>query len=265
MCSRAARRHRRCPMHEPPIHQFLCGPLPHGVAEVLERLRRTKGVTQIAVMPDVHLASEFCVGSVVASDRYLFPNAVGGDIGCGMLAVRFDGDAESLEDADRAARLLGTLMELCPGRRHHRRTAPAVDAAVCEMSVSHDQIRTELNADGCRTQAGTLGAGNHFLELQADETGALWLMIHTGSRHLGQVIHQHHLAYARKLPTGLFAIDVDSEAGRAYLLDVAISRAWARANRRRCGARSSPRGGTGSAGLAAARHASRLRPQPCAI
>ena len=219
-------------MHEPSIHRFLCGPLPHGVADVLERLRRTEGVTQIAVMPDVHLASEFCVGTVVASDRYLFPNAVGGDIGCGMLAMQLDGTAESLEDPDRAARLLGTLIELCPGRRHHRRTAPAVDSDVLEMPLSHDQLRMQLMSEGCRTQAGTLGAGNHFLELQADETGALWLMIHTGSRHLGQVIHHHHLAHARKLSSGLFAIGIDSDHGRAYLTDIAVARAWARENRR---------------------------------
>ena len=219
-------------MPEVPIHQFLCGPLPHGVSDVLQRLRKTEGVTQIAVMPDVHLASEFCVGTVVASDRYLFPNAVGGDIGCGMLAMQFDGTATALEEPDRAARLLGTLIELCPGRRHHRRTAPVVDPAVQEMPLSHDQLRMQLTSEACRTQAGTLGAGNHFLELQADDTGSLWLMIHTGSRHLGQVIHHHHLEQARKLSTGLLAIDVDSDHGRAYLTDVAFARAWAKENRR---------------------------------
>jgi tRNA-splicing ligase RtcB len=218
-------------MHDVPIHQFLCGPLPHGVPDVLERLRKTEGVTQIAVMPDVHLASEFCVGTVVASNRYLFPNAVGGDIGCGMLAMQFDGTAESLEDPDLAARLLGTLIELCPGRRHHRRTAPAVDPVVHEMPLSHDQLRMQLTSEACRTQAGTLGAGNHFLELQVDEAGSLWLMIHTGSRHLGQVIHHHHLAHARRLSTGLFAIDSESEHGRAYRRDVAVARAWAKENR----------------------------------
>ncbi len=219
-------------MRDVPMHQFLCGPLPRGVSDVLERLRETEGVVHIAVMPDVHLASEFCVGTVVASDRYLFPNAVGGDIGCGMLAMQFDGTVEAIEDPDRAARLLGTLIELCPGRRHHRRTVPAVDRAVQEMPVSHDQLRMQVRGDGCRTQAGTLGAGNHFLELQADEENTLWLMIHTGSRHLGQVIHHHHLAHARRLSSGLSAIEIDSDDGRAYLADVAVGRAWAKENRR---------------------------------
>jgi tRNA-splicing ligase RtcB len=218
--------------HDVAIAQFVGGPLPKGVSDVLERLQRTEGVTRIAVMPDVHVAAEFCVGTVVASDRYLFPNAVGGDIGCGMLAMQFDGEAESLADADVAARLLGALMEGCPGRRHHRRAAPAVAPALRELPLSHTQLRAQCDGEAVRTQAGTLGAGNHFLELQSDDVGGLWLMIHTGSRHLGQVIHHHHLARAVKLPTNLLAIPVDSDHGRDYLMDVAFGRAWAQKNRR---------------------------------
>ncbi|MGN6366994.1 MAG: RtcB family protein [Phycisphaerae bacterium] len=217
---------------EAPVHQFLCGSLPRGVAEVLDRLQNTEGVTHIAVMPDVHLASEFCVGTVVASDRYLFPNAVGGDIGCGMLALQFDGDACALEDPDRAAQLLGALIERCPGRRHHRRMAPVLDSAVREMPLSHDELRKQSGSDACRTQLGTLGAGNHFLELQSDEQNHLWLMLHTGSRHLGQLVHHHHLAKTRKLPTNLLAIGIDSEQGRNYLTDLEYARAWAKQNRK---------------------------------
>ena len=219
-------------VREPPIAQFVHGPLPKGVSEVLDRLRRTEGVAQIAVMPDVHLASEFCVGTVVASDRYLFPNAVGGDIGCGMLAMQFDADANVLADPDVAGRLLGALIEACPGRRHHRRTAPAMATPLRDLPMSHASLLAAFDREAARTEAGTLGAGNHFLELQTDEAGALWLMIHTGSRHLGQVIHHHHLAHAAKLPTNLLAIEADSDHGRAYLVDVAFARAWARENRR---------------------------------
>ncbi len=78
-------------MPEVPIHKWVHGPLPRDVQDAVARLGRTEGVVQVAVMPDVHLASEFCVGTVVASDELLFPNAVGGDIGCGMLAMQFDG------------------------------------------------------------------------------------------------------------------------------------------------------------------------------
>jgi tRNA-splicing ligase RtcB len=204
---------------------------------VLGRLQRTEGVVRIAVMPDVHLASEFCVGTVVASDTFLFPNAVGGDIGCGMLALRFEGEVEEkLRDADVAARLLGVLAVLCPGRRHHRKTGHALTEELRAMGMSCARLEGVKNGEECGLQLGTLGAGNHFLELQTEDVpvgeGTVWLMIHTGSRHLGQVVLHHHLPRARRLAGGIFALPIDSAEGRAYLRDVAAARAWARENRR---------------------------------
>lgn len=220
-------------MDEAPIQFWVKGPLPGGVDQVLSRLRVTEGVSRVAVMPDVHLASEFCVGTVVASEGMLFPNAVGGDIGCGMLAMRFDGDVEPLADPQLAARLLGELTEACPGRRHHRRTAPAMPLELGEMAMSDSQLQGQFLSEDLRMQLGTLGAGNHFLELQREEgTDALWLMIHTGSRHLGQVVLHHHLPRARRLAGGIMAIEAETDAGRAYADDVAVARAWAGENRR---------------------------------
>jgi tRNA-splicing ligase RtcB len=171
---------------------------------------------------------------VVASEALLFPNAVGGDIGCGMLAMRFDADGRAvLKDPERAARLLGAFAGACPGRRHHRRTAHELPAGVEAMAMSDARLEAHKRGEECRLQLGTLGAGNHFLELQAeDTTGSLWLMIHTGSRHLGQCVLQHHLPRAQRLESGIMALEPDSEAGRAYVADVAVSRAWARENRR---------------------------------
>jgi tRNA-splicing ligase RtcB len=260
-------------MIEPPLHLWLPGKLPRGVGDHLDRLRRTEGIAAIAIMPDVHLAAEFCVGTVVASDRFLYPNAVGGDIGCGMLALRFDTAhrpaGKLLADPAVAARLLGEFALLCPGRRHHRRTAHSLPAQLAELPMSSPHLHAQKNGEALRAQLGTLGAGNHFLELQAEECAAVvpdsggaygdgtaaahqsapvrggegdgskgrdgdafWLMLHTGSRHLGQAILRHHLPKARRLATGIFAIPADSSEGRAYLLDVAAARAWARENRR---------------------------------
>jgi len=220
-------------MSEPPMHLWLSEPLPVAVDAVLTRLRQTPGVAHIAVMPDVHLASEFCVGTVVGSESLLFPNAVGGDIGCGMLAMPFDAQAERICDAETAARILGTLAETCPARRHHRRTAHALSSELRDCLFADPRLEGLKRSEDSRTQLGTLGAGNHFLEFQREEmTGRLWLMIHTGSRNLGQCVHHHHLPKARRLHTGIFALDADSDDGRAYLADVQVARAWARENRR---------------------------------
>ena len=69
-----------------PLRSWLAAPLDRDVSEALERLRRAPDVQQIAVMPDVHLAAEVCIGVVVATSNLIYPQAVGGDIGCGMLA-----------------------------------------------------------------------------------------------------------------------------------------------------------------------------------
>lgn len=214
------------------VHAFLADGLPAGVEQHLARLRQTSGITHIAVMPDVHLAAEFCVGTVIASPSLLFPHAVGGDIGCGMLALQFDADAEALADAQRAGRVLAALQTLCLPRRHHRKTAHALPAEFAAREFSHPRLTAAARSEDTRGQLGTLGAGNHFLELQADGQGDLWLMLHTGSRHLGQLVHHHHLAHAHKTPTGLMAIHADSPAGAAYLADVQAARAYAQANRR---------------------------------
>jgi tRNA-splicing ligase RtcB len=70
-----------------PLRSWLAAPLDREVSDALERLRRAPDVQQIAVMPDVHLASDVCIGVVVATSNLIYPQAVGGDIGCGMLAV----------------------------------------------------------------------------------------------------------------------------------------------------------------------------------
>ena len=215
------------------VHMWLAGPLPEGTADILKRLRRTSGVDHVAVMPDVHLATEFCVGTVVASRKWLFPHAVGGDIGCGMLAMRFAGGSSRPLEGEAAARILGALHSACPARRHHRKCAPPIPPELTQGALSDTQLHAAAGSEDFRLQLGTLGAGNHFLELQRENaTGDLWIMIHTGSRHFGQQIFHHHFARARRLASGVMAIDAESDAGRAYLLDIQIAREYARQNRR---------------------------------
>src|ERR1700681_1595577 len=88
------------------LNTWLTEPLDPAVAAAIERLRRADDVRHIAVMPDVHLASDVCVGTVLATGRLLYPGAVGGDIGCGMLAVAFDAGADLLAGAASAAKVL---------------------------------------------------------------------------------------------------------------------------------------------------------------
>src|SRR3954447_5722890 len=107
-----------------PIHKWLAGPLPKDVAAALDRLARADDVQHVAVMPDVHLAADVCVGTVLATSRLVYPAAVGGGGGCGICAVAFDCAADVLQDEATAGRLLAGLARAVPAIRHGRGTAP---------------------------------------------------------------------------------------------------------------------------------------------
>lgn len=214
------------------IYKWLAEPLPPDVSLMLTKLAQVSQIRHVAVMPDVHLAGEFCVGTVVGSDDTLFPGAVGGDIGCGMCAMAFDADASVLEDRQLAAELLATLYELIPAKRHHRALALPLPEELADQPISPTLEQLKRTGGDAHLQLGTLGGGNHFLELQADTaTNRLWLMLHSGSRNAGQMIYLHHLPKAHRLAGGVMGLAADSEAGAAYLQDVAWARAYAEANR----------------------------------
>ena len=197
----------------------------------LDRLARSDDVRHVAVMPDVHLARDVCIGTVLATSHLVYPAAVGGDIGCGVAALAFDREADVLRDASRAERVLEMLYESVPVIRHRRAAAPDLPPALAESPLSDGRLSALLRRDG-RVQFGTLGRGNHFLEFQSDDEGRLWLMVHSGSRAVGQAVRDLHLAGGRKSASGLSFLDADEPGGRAYLADMERARNYARGNRR---------------------------------
>lgn len=219
-------------MNDPtPMNAWLIEPLPPDVTAVIDRLRCADDVQRLAIMPDVHLARDVCVGTVLATSRLLYPGAVGGDIGCGMLALAFDGGADALADPARAAGILLELQRAIPASRRHRRHAIPYPADLASASLSHPSLQAVSRDEGT-LQLGTLGGGNHFVELQADDEDRLWLMLHSGSRAMGQAIRAFHCAHARLVAGKLLALDAAEPAGQAYLADVAWARRYADANRR---------------------------------
>src|SRR5690606_20847823 len=103
-----------------PIERWLAEPPPPEVHDALERLSRGADVARVAVMPDVHLSADVCVGVALATHGTLYPAAVGGDIGCGMAALAFETEASRLDDASAAARVLDGLYRAIPVMRHKR-------------------------------------------------------------------------------------------------------------------------------------------------
>ncbi len=224
-----------------PISAWLTEPMARDVKLAVDRLARAPDIQRIAVMPDVHLAEGVCIGVVAATTHLIYPQAVGGDIGCGMSALAFDAEADLLRDEALASSLLDALRVSVPPMRHpSRHGAPPLPTHVAEPAdgasvLSHASLQKAVDREG-RVEFGTLGRGNHFLEFQADEDGRLWMMVHSGSRHMGQAITHLHLLRATPATGGLKHLDADSAQGQAYLHDLAWARAYAEANRRQIAA-----------------------------
>ena len=182
-------------------------------------------------MPDVHLASDVCIGVAVATTNLIYPQAVGGDIGCGMLAVRLDVDATCLTDPKTAGVILSEVGRAVPSRRRNRRMTIPLPDDLANETLTHPSLESCRRNEGV-LEFATLGSGNHFIEIQADEENHVWLMVHSGSRALGQAIRDHHLARAQSAGSRFRTLDARSSEGREYLHDASYARRFADASRR---------------------------------
>ena len=210
-----------------PIRMWLAEPLPDDVRHAIYGLMRIPDLRYIAVLPDVHLAEDVCVGVALATAEYVYPAAVGGDIGCGMLAVALDADAAWLDRPEAAARLLAALYDVVPANKH--RSLQQLPHELLAVELSDTRLERVKRRDGS-VQFGTLGRGNHFVEFQRDAEQRLWLMIHSGSRGTGQAITNHHRQRCER-QSGLPGLPADEPRGRAYLHDAGWARRYASENR----------------------------------
>lgn len=198
--------------------------------KAIERLGQTEDVVRIALMPDAHLAEDVCVGTVCATTKRLLPAAVGGDIGCGMVAVRLGADADLLEDRDRAALVLAGLYERIPHALHAVKNAPSLPKVLLAEPLAAGALDSLVRREG-RLEFATLGRGNHFLEIQSDDEQQLWLLVHSGSRCVGPAIRHHYESRAEHDASGLAWLDADSDIGQSYLADVAWAARYAQQSR----------------------------------
>jgi tRNA-splicing ligase RtcB (3'-phosphate/5'-hydroxy nucleic acid ligase) len=207
---------------------WLTEPISSEIVKSVDRLRQMDDVQHVALMPDVHLAQDVCIGAVVATRQLIYPAAVGGDIGCGMAALAFDVAATSVDNERAAAHILKGLYEHIPGNKHRKPRDLPAELESLPLSDSH--LRRLAQRDG-RVQLGTLGRGNHFLEFQSDRDGQLWVLIHSGSRAMGQPITAHHVKNACRSSHGAANLIASDDSGRNYLADVEWARTYARENR----------------------------------
>lgn len=145
----------------------------------------------LAIMPDVHAGMGMPIGGVLACVDAVIPNAVGVDIGCGMCAVKTNWRVEDISSDVLRKQIMRGIRERIPlGMDHHKERQ---DESYLPQGHDIDKL-TVVKAQyiSAQRQVGTLGGGNHFIELQRDEQGMLWIMIHSGSRNLGKQVGDHY-------------------------------------------------------------------------
>ncbi|MFI1932355.1 RtcB family protein [Streptomyces sp. NPDC020330] len=199
----------------------------------------------LAVMPDVHFGKGATVGSVIAMQGAVCPAAVGVDIGCGMSAVRtsltandLPGDLSRLRSKIEQAIPVGRGMHddvVDPGKLHGFPTS-GWDDFWGRFGGIADAVK--FRQERATKQMGTLGSGNHFIEFCLDETGSVWLMLHSGSRNIGKELADFHIGQAQKLPHNQGLIDrdlavfiADTPQMAAYRNDLFWAQEYAKFNR----------------------------------
>jgi tRNA-splicing ligase RtcB len=159
----------------------------------------------VAAMPDVHTGIGATVGSVIATDRAVIPAAVGVDIGCGMIAARTSLNAGQVDEKSLRRVFDQITRDVPVGRDQHRpgkepgHAAAPFQRELTRILKTHPQIekRFKRTANWAH-QMGTLGGGNHFIEVCIDESDRVWVMLHSGSRGIGNAIGSYFIELARR-------------------------------------------------------------------
>ena len=193
----------------------------------------------VALMPDAHLGLGATVGSVIPTESAIIPAAVGVDIGCGMVAVETSLEVSQLPD-DLNSILSGIAASVPAGfSRNKQPTTPAWRWIEANPLPRGSELPTKLHKKAA-AQLGTLGGGNHFVEVCRDQDGAVWAVLHSGSRGVGNELARGHIADAKRLCADLhravedkdlsYFLDTDPAFGR-YIDDMLWAQRYAYRNR----------------------------------
>ena len=203
----------------------------------------------VCLMPDTHTGMGMPIGGVIAAKGAVIPNAVGVDIGCGMAYVKTSIPVKALKETmtgsgNLVQGIVGDILRNIPvGFAHHKTPMPCytLDRAMEELSLYEADSELLGQLEAGYFQVGTLGGGNHFIELQEDEEGFLSVMLHSGSRHFGKSVCDYFHQKAREQNCRWYSqvpdeyrlafLPVDTPEGRQYLNWMNLSMDFARENR----------------------------------
>ncbi len=198
----------------------------------------------IAIMPDSHQGYGMPIGGVLATENVIVPNAVGVDIGCGMCAVKTTWKWIDREmDVETIKKIMGKIREAIPvGMKHHKEMQEDRHMPAIGLNQANGICVLDNEWENARTQIGTLGGGNHFIEIQKGSDGHIWVMIHSGSRNLGKKVADHYNKIAIDINEKWYSqvekkkelafLPVDSGEGKNYIEEMNYCVEFALANRK---------------------------------
>ncbi len=169
----------------------------------------------IALMADCHSGYGMPIGGVLAADNVIVPNAVGVDIGCGMRAVKTSLLWEDVKDYDWK-KILNSIRQLIPVGKGQHRISPVEKEFLPRLHHNHNIPVVRDEFESARHQFGTLGSGNHFIEIQKGNDGHVWVMLHSGSRNVGYKVAQFYNQLAQNLNDAWYS-SVPKESQLAFL------------------------------------------------
>lgn len=192
----------------------------------------------VAIMPDTHQGFGMPIGGVLATKDVIIPNAVGVDIGCGMCAVK-----TSLTSIDKETlkKIMGEIRKAIPvGFNKHKKAQKGILTPKLFFEQSQPDTIFLKEYDNAELSLGTLGGGNHFIEIQKGNDGHIWIMIHSGSRNLGLKVAEHYNKIAIEKNKEWFSntqkelnfLPIDSKEGQDYLREMEYCVEFALANRK---------------------------------
>lgn len=200
----------------------------------------------VAAMPDVHVGMGATIGSVIATKGAIIPAAVGVDIGCGMLAVRTNLAKTDIDETCLREAFCSILRRTPVGFQQHKDKNVHLEAC-CKLQPALDEILQreptildEMQRRHWTNELGTLGGGNHFIELSLDESDNLWIMLHTGSRGPGNVMASYFINKAKAqsaakgeelVDSNLASFEEGTELFDSYMLATTWAQRYAMVNR----------------------------------
>lgn len=208
--------------------------------EAQEQIKNTASMPfifrHVAVMPDCHYGKGSTVGTVLATQGAIIPAAVGVDIGCGMIAVKTNLKLTDLGDLAKLRASIERSIPMSAGKFNNKITESAQKRI--------DELETTPHTDKVRgnwhEQLGTLGGGNHFIEICLDQNDTVWVTLHSGSRGVGNKVGNTYIEIAQKLMEKMFVtlpdkelayLPEDSKEFNDYMIDLAWSQKFALLNR----------------------------------